>query len=137
LEQAPSLVWVVISTFRTARFQVAAAMALAADPLDDAAKLPEEAAKPAKPQDGATPIHVGSTKHSKHAVDAALHWLMRHRCYEGNWSFDKYTSQGRDGSCTGKGGAHADAGAKHATPTTTCTRRFIVALRKKALSAES
>ena len=53
----------------------------------------------------------GGTKQSERAVAGALHWLMRHQCYEGNWSFDKYNAQCKDASCTGAGGATADAGA--------------------------
>ncbi|MGO8690707.1 MAG: prenyltransferase/squalene oxidase repeat-containing protein [Thermoguttaceae bacterium] len=53
----------------------------------------------------------GGTKLSERAVAGALHWLMRHQCYEGNWSFDKYNAQCKDATCTGGGSATADAGA--------------------------
>ncbi len=47
----------------------------------------------------------GGTKESERAVAGALHWLMRHQAYDGNWSFDKYNAQCKDASCTGRGGA--------------------------------
>ena len=53
----------------------------------------------------------GGTKAGELAVAGALHWLMRHQCYEGNWSFDKYKPQCKDASCSGAGSAQADAGA--------------------------
>ena len=53
----------------------------------------------------------GGTKAGELAVAGALHWLMRHQCYEGNWSFDKYKPQCKDASCSGTGSAQADAGA--------------------------
>ena len=53
----------------------------------------------------------GGTPDTEKAVAHALHWLMRHQCYEGNWSFDKYKSQCKDASCSGAGSATADAGA--------------------------
>ena len=53
----------------------------------------------------------GGTKQTQRAVAGALHWLMRHQAYDGSWSFDKYNAQCKDASCTGRGAAHADAGA--------------------------
>jgi hypothetical protein len=53
----------------------------------------------------------GGTKQSERAVAGALHWLMRHQAYDGSWSFNKYKTQCKDGSCSGVGGAQADAGA--------------------------
>ena len=53
----------------------------------------------------------GGTKQSERAVAGALHWLMRHQMYDGSWSFDKYKARCKDASCTGRGSAHADAGA--------------------------
>ena len=54
----------------------------------------------------------GGTKQGEAAVGLALNWLWRHQDkYDGGWTFHNYKKQCSDGSCTGAGGAHADAGA--------------------------
>ena len=54
---------------------------------------------------------MAAPKKTERAAGGALNWITRHQCYEGNWSFNHYDKQCKDGGCPGVGSANADAGA--------------------------